>query len=66
MSVYSGLKCCLSILDVTGFRVLKLENFYLLLLSKTLRLLDVFQLLIMCAKTLIFLGKLLLLKKHLL
>jgi hypothetical protein len=60
MSVFSGWKCCLSLLDRTGIRVFSRNirySFCLLLPLKTLRLLDAFRLLIMCTKTLLSLRK---------
>jgi len=54
ISTLSGLKCRPSLLDITVIRVLPRDfrNFsYLMLLVKTLRLLGVFRLLAMCAKT---------------
>ena len=67
ISVYSCLKCCRSLLDITGIRVFPRKFTTppcLLLFVKTLRLLDVFRLLTMCAKTSISLGNPLFLDIH--
>jgi hypothetical protein len=63
MSVNSGWKCCLSLLNRTSIRdflVILDTIFCWLQLLKTIRLLDAFRLLIMCAKTLLSLKQILL------
>jgi hypothetical protein len=61
-SVYSGLKCCPSLLDATGIRALCAvlgTTLCFLLLVKSLRLQDTFWLLTLCLMLLISLGILL-------